>query len=1170
MAMHPAQVVSWQSRIFGLAQFRVRFVLIEPNNAPLEATLFSGRLQALLALAAALLAVGTFFLALADRPGIMATPAAERQSALQQKVDVPASSRPARAAVPRTLNAPDTGNFPLGPAHDVTSTLGSFAILVHPRYRPLMAGYPGYSGDTGDPATSYILQLPPLFSYSTTIGRSAVLTDSSSLDALGVPVGEAGTVISDSSMILPPAGFAVQPGTRELHTEIASLALYYGNISMIAGSLNNAPISPGEIQSLSGSGNPAADYPAHSFFDLFTELILPPGGGFIGAKLVSLDPVLLVTDTLSTWPEKSLFVERNNTAVPLAFLSSTQVMIDGQEVITASYRAGDTFGWLISGGIGVGYTNDPADLEEFQARLQFAQALPVACNDLDGNGQVDVGDVQAETAAWHQAAGDADYNNLYDQDQDGRTTVADIMLAALQRGQNCRPASLQPGTVVINEIMPVAASGQSPWVELLNRGTGPLPLRGAMLDDGDGHTYILPANLPDVPAGDLVVVIFDGSGNGADDVDFGDGKAVLHTPGGLVNPFAAAGDQLALYRSNSARPDTLLDFVAWGQPAGTEDDLAVAAGLWPDDTYIASERGGVISGASQPGESMGLYPGRPRGQLDSYVVYASYETSQGQANRVPGPEVVLPPAGSFVLRQSFDLTWYNVTRAARYRLQMDNNSNFSSPEVDVVLDAPYYAPAQPPADGTYYWRTKTTDLDGQESDFSPAVTITIATATPFPMPTDAAPSFSALLAYPQVRDPAFLGQLAATSQPVAVSGATAALASQSDPWITDAINGLPPILQRKDTNLLCWDGDDESGARQPWDGPHQDTPGNHSIHGRMNCVRASVAMINAKYGGNLSQDRLSYEVFKDNWPAGDLGHDKGTPDNSGAGVHSVEYLLSWALNNASAPRTAGKPTFPQIQTLIAQGRPILAEIPGHAVVIRGWLIYNGPSGGAVTPGQRMLLYNDPWDAKTKSVSYDSFPIQVTWVAQGTPTARMQEASVTQDSDGDGIMDFDETNRFGTNPNNMDTDGDGIPDKLDMHSYLYYPHNTYIGSAGAYDVDGDKLRTELDKDSDNGGATDGQEDKNKNGHYDKTNCETINFNPNDDRKALAGGSSPPGGPMTLWGALALSQAYCTLCTVNIYRYDTYYEIHYGSCECNPSFSCRPWICSYAGGGCSEYS
>lgn len=44
----------------------------------------------------------------------------------------------------------------------------------------------------------------------------------------------------------------------------------------------------------------------------------------------------------------------------------------------------------------------------------------------------------------------------------------------------------------------------------------------------------------------------------------------------------------------------------------------------------------------------------------------------------------------------------------------------------------------------------------------------------------------------------------------------------------------------------------------------------------------------------------------------------------------------------------------------------------------------------------------------------------------TPTPAV-EVDKIKDSDGDGLTDFEESNQYGTNPNNSDTDGDGFSD-----------------------------------------------------------------------------------------------------------------------------------------------
>jgi hypothetical protein len=100
------------------------------------------------------------------------------------------------------------------------------------------------------------------------------------------------------------------------------------------------------------------------------------------------------------------------------------------------------------------------------------------------------------------------------------------------------------GGVAINEVMYYPHSGQSEWVELRNGGPGAANLRGYQLSDEDGHVYYIPTNLPDVPTGAFVVVIFDGAGSGADDYSFSDNVAMLHSPASLTNIFEDDADPL--------------------------------------------------------------------------------------------------------------------------------------------------------------------------------------------------------------------------------------------------------------------------------------------------------------------------------------------------------------------------------------------------------------------------------------------------------------------------------------------------------------------------------------------------------------------------------------------------------------------------------------------------
>lgn len=633
---------------------------------------------------------------------------------------------------------------------------------------------------------------------------------------------------------------------------------------------------------------------------------------------------------------------------------------------------------------------------------------------------------------------------------------------------------LLPGAIIINEVMPIGEENQSAWAEFTNVESVPVPIAGALLSDEDGNSYIFPSEAPMIQPDAFFVVFFDGE----DDFEV-DGESIsFHTDSGMVSPFDETGDQLALYANQD--PSSLVDFMAWGSAPEGDDAAAVDAGLWLEGAFTNAERGGEITGASQEGESIGLFPEKPAGFVDSWVVYSDSETTPGEENGVPTTDVMLPSTGAVLLNQDFRLTWYNVPFAVQYQLQIDDDSDFGSPEVDLLLDEPYYDTA--PSDGTYFWRTKASTEDGLESPFSPTAEFTVATLEPLTLPED--PIEGVSLFPVQVTQSQSVSTWNITYSPVK------APVTQASFWEVDYLNTLAPILQRKDTDLICWDGDDETGARKPWDGPHADTPGNHSRHGRNYCARASIAMINHYYGGDLTQDRITYQHFgQDNWPLGDLGHDKPLPIVAG------RNLLSWSLNNAAVNLTMGKPTFEQIQAWTNERRAVMAGIPGHAIVLRGWAIYNSDAG-AYPQGTRFVIYNDPWDGRMLVQAYDTMPITNTRAPGGAPSGRMEESSVAEDPDEDNIMTFDENKRFKTDPEIPDTDQDCVPDQLDMHSFIYNPHGTYNGRQS--DVDSDGIQKHLDPDNDNGGVIDGDEDGNWDGHLDAG--ETNNFDPADDPSA----------------------------------------------------------------------
>jgi len=660
------------------------------------------------------------------------------------------------------------------------------------------------------------------------------------------------------------------------------------------------------------------------------------------------------------------------------------------------------------------------------------------------------------------------------------------------------PASLRAGSqlpsVIINEVMPTADSGQYEWVELYNSfpfytlylplviknysgsqaaqsvpsgAIAPLGVNtaGWQVSDEDGNVYTIPSALPPVPPRAYVLIYFDGLGPAYDDYDFSDGKAVLHTPSGLTNVFNDTADQVALYRSGPRNASTIVDFVAYGASPGTEGDNAVAAGLWQPSWWVnlyigsgAAEEGAAIA----PNRSLGLYPGHSNNSPHDWAIYQGDDLTPGAANPVPRAYWSTVADGAVMGSDGFALGWPLVP-GATYQLQMDDDPSFGSPRVDVILNEPWYVPATPPPAGSYWWRVRAIDAQGRPAAWSTPTRVTV----------------------------------------IAIAGAHAAGDEAKAQAISpqQVVLGITWLRQRKDTPLLCLDGDNEGNPAAPspketWDAVHPDAI---YVHGRNNCVRASIAMIVTNYGGDLSQDRLSYQLFENNGspiedagqlnnPLLDLGHDHTTLVCGGDGSNGGT-LLAWALGINKSDYTYGhintssKPSFAQIRTWIDAGRPIMRFHGGHQTVIGGYR--------TLGDGTQQVRLFDPWSAVTWE-NYSGVNITCWYVPPAAaPGVRSDEPGIWTDADGDGVMDWDEQNRFYTQATSADSDSDWVQDKQDIREYVFDTAGTY--SLRNADFDGDGDRKELDDDNDNDGSVDGCEDTNYNGKYEAALGETDNFN-----------------------------------------------------------------------------
>ncbi len=644
-----------------------------------------------------------------------------------------------------------------------------------------------------------------------------------------------------------------------------------------------------------------------------------------------------------------------------------------------------------------------------------------------------------------------------------------------------------PGGIHINEVRyvdgPTPEEGRlNPLVELYNKGASAVGLGGWTITDESGSVV---ATLPPVtlPAGAHLEVRFE---TGADELDFSDGIGTVFTNAESVGVFHVAAGAVALFNGPPS-PGGIVDFVAWSQaggpPTGPAVSDAYAAGIWqPGDAVPTSDGERFFT--------MRLVPDGFDHDLSSdWSLYGWSESDY--AALVPGANAVMlsPPDGAgFDPGSPTTFDWTPIDSAQVYELQVASDPGFGALEADAFTHATDTTLAL--GSGPHYWRVLVSDACG-------------------PVATGPAWSLSIF--------------------PYAVSMTTSkgrATESAKPPLSTEAfgIVGVPRIMQHKDSGMLCiWDDannkrpgcTENAGPGGPWDGAH---PADHAQrviripigartirftlecpHCRNYCRRATIQMINAFYGGDLTQDRISYQAMPleraagnvVRAPEGDLGHDVPML------VASTGPITQWAVDNSVVTGVFAGPTYAQLKAEIQAGYPVQSRVPGHAIIACGFI--DQGSFGFGFPTTNLVLIRDPWPGPGNRDGWQSFNAvnfagwwRIRPAGAAALAGHKQEPTVTKDTDGDGIVDFDEgypdypadrPRRFQCAFNTADTDSDDVGDKQEIRAYTFYnidhPAKTN-NSLDLPDIDRDGLRAELDCDSDNDGDYDGGEDINGNG------------------------------------------------------------------------------------------
>ena len=240
------------------------------------------------------------------------------------------------------------------------------------------------------------------------------------------------------------------------------------------------------------------------------------------------------------------------------------------------------------------------------------------------------------------------------------------------------------------------------------------------------------------------------------------------------------------------------------------------------------------------------------------------------------------------------------------------------------------------------------------------------------------------------------------------------------------------IKARRDTRMLNL-GYLKNSNYWSWDRPNLEST-RVEPHENLRCWAISVEVMNHYYGGDLTQDEIVFKAkFKSNEPLMSPFYAEGATKNE------VVELLKWALNISNYDDlnySNGAPSYETVKYAIDHKKLIYISTPQHDMVIFGYV------GDADNHAFYYAFDGNNDGNVTTSLSYNG-PIEYYFIPNATQNnVTMSDYRVHIDTDGDGITNFEEEERFQTSPFLADSDNDGIEDKREIYNYTINSNQEY--------------------------------------------------------------------------------------------------------------------------------